>query len=79
MTTGEKFAYIDKIKNRDKAIELAESLVNLLHGRLHENDLKYDVQAKNIGIVSKTLSRLKANGNVNLQLTNMVAQITNGK
>jgi DNA polymerase III delta prime subunit len=79
LTTGEKLNYIDKIKNREKAIELAESLVNFLHGSLHNEMVKYNVQAKNIGIVSKTLSGLKANGNVNLHLTNMVTQITNGK
>ena len=79
MTTGEKLVYIDKIKDRTKAIELAESLVNFLHGSLHNNEVKYSVQAKNIEVVSKTLSGLKANGNVNLQLTNMVTQITNGK
>ena len=87
MTTGEKLSYIDKIKDRTKAIELAESLVNFLHGSLHNNEVseachqmvKYSVQAKNIEVVSKTLSGLKANGNVNLQLTNMVTQITNGK
>lgn len=71
-TTGEKFAYIDKIKDRAKAIELAESLVNFLHGTLHENGVKYSVQAKNIEAVGKTLSGLKSNGNVNLHLTNLV-------
>ena len=75
LTTGEKLAYIDKIKDRDKAIELAESLVNFLHSSLHKNELKYSVQAKNLEIASKTLSGLKANGNVNLQLSNLVANL----
>jgi DNA polymerase III delta prime subunit len=78
-TTGQKLSYVDKIKDRAKAVELAESLVNFLHSELHQNDLKYSVVSKNIEIAQKTLSGLKANGNVNLQLTNMVTQITNGK
>ena len=36
LTVGEKLAYIDKIKDRMKAMELAESLVNLLHSSLHK-------------------------------------------
>jgi DNA polymerase III delta prime subunit len=74
MTAGEKLAYIDKIKDRNKAIEFAESLVNFLHSGLHGNKVKYSVQAKNLEVISKTLTRLKANGNVNLQLTNFVIQ-----
>ncbi len=77
MTIGQKLNYIDKIKDRDKAIELAESLVNFLHSRLHKNAVNYDVQANNLEVVSKTLSGLKANGNVNLQLTNMVIKYAN--
>jgi DNA polymerase III delta prime subunit len=75
LTTGEKLAYIDKIKDREKAIELAENLVNFLHSGLHENTVKYSVQAKNIEVAQKTLSGLKANGNVNLQLSNMVINL----
>ena len=83
MTTGEKLAYIDKIRDREKAVKLAENSVQFLHSKLHENEVsrawpsademvKYDIVAKNIEIADKTLSRLKANGNVNLQLTNFV-------
>jgi len=75
LTTGEKLAYIDKIKDRDKAVELTESLVNFLHSGLHGNKVKYSVQAKNIEVAQKTLSGLKANGNVNLQLSNMVINL----
>lgn len=75
MTTGQKLAYIDKIKDRKQAIELAESLVYFLHGSLHNNEVKYTNQARNIETVEKTLSGLKANGNVNLQLTNLVINL----
>ena len=72
MSIGEKLAYIDKIRDREKAVELAENSVQFLHSKLHENEVKYDIVAKNIEIADKTLTRLKANGNVNLQLTNFV-------
>jgi DNA polymerase III delta prime subunit len=72
MTTGEKLAYIDKIKDRNRAIEFAESLVNFLHSELHTNGVKYSYQAQKLEAIIKTLSRLKANGNVNLQLSNFV-------
>jgi hypothetical protein len=75
LSIGQKLAFVDKIKDREKAIELAESLVNFLHSRLHKNTVKYSVQAKNIEVAQKTLSGLKANGNVNLQLSNMVINL----
>ena len=75
LTTGKKLAYIDKIKDRDKAIELAESLVYFLHSSLHENGVKYSIQATNLETAAKTLSGLKANGNVNLQLSNFVIKL----
>lgn len=77
LTTGEKLAYIGKIKDRGKAVELAESLVSFLHSGLHGNNVKYGVQAKNIEVAQKTLSGLKANGNVNLQLSNLVVNLSN--
>lgn len=75
MTTGKKLKYIDKIKDREVAIELTESLVNFLHGQLHSNELKYDIAIKDVEVVQKTLTRLKGNGNVNLQLSNMVINL----
>jgi DNA polymerase-3 subunit delta' len=76
LSTGEKLAYIDKIKDRAKAIEFAENMVNFLHGSLHKNDVKYKSTVDQIEVATKTLSGLKANGNVNLQLSNLV--IKNG-
>jgi hypothetical protein len=79
LTVGEKLAYIDKIKDRMKAMELAESLVNFFHSQLHSNELKYNITARDIEVAQKTLTRLKANGNVNLQLSNLIIQISNGR
>ena len=67
---GEKLSYIDKIKDRASAMEFAENMVNFMHRSLHKNEVKYSAGAENIKLAVKTLSGLKANGNVNLQLSN---------
>lgn len=77
MKTGEKFSYIDKIKDRNQAIEFAEELVFFMHSSLHENELKYNINPEDIRLALKTLTRLKANGNVNLQLSNFIVQLSN--
>ena len=86
MTTGGRLSYIDKIKDRSEAIKFAENLVNFMHGSLHKNEInkawpsenkmvKYNFRAEDFEIVIKTLSGLNANGNVNLQLSNLVIQL----
>ena len=72
MSVGQKLSYIDKVRDREKAIEFAESTVQFLHGKLHENGVKYSMAANNIEAVEDAISGLKKNGNVNLQLTNFV-------
>ena len=73
---GEKLSYIDKIKDRGSAIEFAENAIAFMHQTLHsdrslhKNEVKYSAGAENIKLAVKTLSGLKANGNVNLQLSN---------
>lgn len=77
MSEGEKLNYIDKIKDRSKAIEWAENTVNFLHSQLHKNKLEYSVVADNLEQALKTYSGLNANGNVNLHLVNFVIHLTN--
>ncbi len=72
MSVSEKLSYIDKIRDRDKAMDLVENTVNLLHSQLHQDGVKYKGIVRNIEAATETLTRLKGNGNVNLQLTNMV-------
>jgi DNA polymerase III delta prime subunit len=72
LTTGEKLAYTDKIKDRDKAIEFAESLINYLHAKLHLQITGYSNTVKSLEVAGQTLRFLRANGNVSLQLTNLV-------
>jgi len=75
LTVGEKLNYINKIKDRNEAIELAENSVYLLYSQLHSDKVEYNVLVNNLEITNKTLSRLNANGNVNLQLTNFVIHL----
>ena len=65
MKSSQKLAFFDKIKDRNEAIEFIESLIFFLHGSR---------ELKNMEILLKTLTGLKANGNVNLHLTNLITQ-----
>jgi DNA polymerase III delta prime subunit len=72
MTASQRLALFDKMKERDKAIEFIESLIFFLHdppvGEAGKRDLK------NMELLIKTRTCLKANGTVNLHLTNLVTQ-----
>lgn len=72
LSKSEMLSFVDKIKDRVSAIEFAENMVFFMHGTLHQNELKYDFSVEDIRLATKTLSGLKANGNVNLQLSNFV-------
>lgn len=75
MSKLEKISYIDKIKDRAKAIEFVEDILFFMHGSLHKNELKCKFEVREIELTLKTLSRLNANGNVNLQLSNFVINL----
>lgn len=63
MLPGQRLAFSDKIRDRNKAIGFIESLIFCLHAL---GDLT------NMELLIKTLTRIKANGNITLQLANMV-------
>jgi DNA polymerase-3 subunit delta' len=75
LSLGNKLAYIDKIKDREKAIEFTENLINYLHDKLHFQKTGLSKIVKNLEVITKTLSFLKSNGNVSLDLTNMVISL----
>lgn len=75
MSEGERLSYIDKIKDRTKAIEFAMNMVFFVHGSLHKNEVEYKSRAQDLEVATKTLSGLKANGNVNLHLSNLAINI----
>jgi len=62
MTPSQMIVFFDKIKDREKAIGFIESLIFSLHDKGN---------LTNMEILLKTRTCLKANGNVNLQLTNL--------
>ena len=80
LSTGEKFVYIDKIKNRPEAIEFVQSLIEKLHTNLLTDKSKssHTVIAKRLELTQETLNKLEANGNVNLQLSNLVVNLVAG-
>jgi DNA polymerase III delta prime subunit len=76
---GERLALIDKIKDREMALEFVESLIDYYHSTIHSDARQevgpLDTLAQNAETATTTLINLKANGNVSLQLTNMVVSL----
>lgn len=71
---SEKLKFLSEIKIRDDAIDFLENFLIYLHGELSNNsDIKKN--ADNISATLNTLSNVKANGNVVLQLTNLVIKL----
>ncbi|MGD0523083.1 MAG: hypothetical protein ABSA43_00775 [Candidatus Microgenomates bacterium] len=62
MKISKKFSYLDKIKTRDEALTFVRNLIIFLHPQLISH-------AKRIRICQQVFNNLKANGNVNIQLT----------
>jgi DNA polymerase III delta prime subunit len=65
MLPSQKIAFFGKIGDRNKAIEFIESLIFFLHKKK---------DFTNMELLIKTRACLKANGNVNLHLLNLVTQ-----
>lgn len=60
LDTSQRLSFFDKIRDRNEAIAFLEGLIFLLHKRRTLNNME---------LILETLTRLKANGNVNLQLS----------
>lgn len=65
-TAGQKLLFFDKMKEREEAKKFIESLIFFLH---QKKDFK------NMEVLIQTLTRLKMNGNVSLQLTNLIVRM----
>lgn len=72
---GEKLAFIDKIKDRGEAKEFVKNLIEVLHFNLLNSNKKGVKTVMDLEILIKTLNNLKSNGNVQLQLVNMVISL----
>jgi DNA polymerase III delta prime subunit len=75
MDIGNKLIFTDKIKSREEAINFMESFIYELHKKLIETDKNQGDLADYLSLAEITLSRLKGNGNVSLQLTNLVISL----
>lgn len=74
-TTGEKLAHCDNIKSREEAKTFVTQIINHFHSLITSSSQNYLYLANNLETTSSVLSNLEANGNVNLQLTNMVVNL----
>lgn len=72
LTTGEKLALIDKIKDRGEAQVFVQNSIEVSHFNLLNSVKNRSKTAMDLEILIKTLNNLKLNGNVGLQLANMV-------
>lgn len=66
LKTGQKLAFFDKMKDREVAIKFIENIIFFLHSTKKINNME---------LLIKTLTGLKANGNVNLHLTNLAINL----
>ena len=71
-SSDEMLLYLDKIKEREEAVAFVEELTLGLHTLLLSSKDSHLKLSKYLRTSGETLQRLNANGNVNLQLTNMV-------
>lgn len=72
MNKAEKLAFFDQIKIRADALIFLENFITVSHDLLHKTGAQERQLAKDIETAAAAYQRIKANGNVNLQLTNMV-------
>lgn len=72
LSIGEKLAYADKMKDREEAKAFINEIIQKLHFDLLNRDGNRQKIAHDLEIAVKTLNNLESNGNVNLQLTNMI-------
>jgi DNA polymerase III delta prime subunit len=77
LPVGKKMIFIDKIKKRDEALAFLENLIDILHQKLigEENNLSYI--SLFISNAERTYLNIQGNGNVTIQLTNLVVNTDN--
>ncbi|MBI2065896.1 hypothetical protein HYT60_00075 [Candidatus Woesebacteria bacterium] len=71
-SAGEKISFLEPIKDREEAKQFVSGLSLGLHELLREGGADYSLLAQGLRASLLTRERLRANGNVTLQLTNMV-------
>lgn len=71
-TVGEKISLVETIRDREGATEFVNEIILGLHELVKEGRGDYGKLARGLTASTLARARLKANGNVILQLTNMV-------
>lgn len=77
MGKGEQLAFVDKIKERDKAVEFVEAFIESSHNDLYLKGVDYVKIAQNLKTGETVLKRLRTNGNTSLQLVYLVTNSAN--
>jgi DNA polymerase III delta prime subunit len=77
MPKAKKLVYLERVKKREEAQDFVEQLLAASHGHLHERDADYQKIAQEVKAERATLSALRANGNVTVQLTNLAILLAN--
>lgn len=71
---SEKFNAVGKIKKREDAINFLEELFMFTHENLTKSS-SYVKSIRNLKIENSTINNLEANGNVSLQLINLIVNL----
>lgn len=77
LPTGKKLIFIDKIKRRDEALNFLENLIDILHQKLIGGEGNLSSLSSFISFAEKSFLNIQGNGNVSLQLTNLVVNTDN--
>ncbi len=68
---GEMFNAIDKIKERSEALDLVTGIIEYLRIQMEKGETNYKNSAKVAEEAIKTWNKIKGNGYINLQLSNL--------
>jgi len=75
METGTKLSFLDKIKEREQALDFLTSFIFSCHRMLLKTDSKHENITIALTASTNTYNALEKNGNVSLQLTNFVVSL----
>ena len=72
---GEKLAHISEIKDRDAALAFVTELIIGYHGLMLKTENTYTIYSRTIREATFCKKALEGNGNVTIQLTNLVSSL----
>lgn len=77
LPVGKKMVFIDKIRKRDEALIFLENLIEILHRKLIEGEENLKYFGSFVSFAERAFQNIQGNGNVTLQLTNLVVNTDN--